>query len=77
MPSNSAVARFQNAFLAANSAVRAQVVHAANTVNAGNSGVLNLLANLDLNDISKRNSTRPSNIFFVCAQLLAFDNFKF
>ena len=77
MPSNSAVARFQNAFIAANSAVRAQVLQTANTLNAGNAGVQNLLANLDLNDTSQKNRMKVSNIFFICAQLLAFDNFKF
>ena len=36
-------------------------------------GVLNLFANLDINDTSPQNRNRPSNIHFICSQLRAFN----
>jgi hypothetical protein len=75
MPSS--VATFQSAYLNANGGQRAQLIQTVTQLNANETQIGNLLVNLNLNDVSKANRMRPDNIYFVCAQLLAFPTFKF
>jgi len=72
----SQVSMFQNQFIKASSSDRAQLRIRVSHVNSGNSQIGNLLQNIDVNDVSPKNRGKPSSIFFVCAMLKAFPEFK-
>ena len=72
----SQVITFQNQFIKASSSERAQLLIRVSQLNSGNSQIGNLLQNLDVNDVLYKNRGKPSSIFFVCAMLKAFPEFK-
>lgn len=62
-----------NKFRTLPSSSRAQLIsNARNYIQ--DTSFLNLLSNLDVNDTDPKNKTRPSSIYFVCAQMRAFHN---
>jgi hypothetical protein len=76
------VSRFQQAFLHASSADRAQLVFKVSQANS-ESQIGNLLQNLDLNyrpnkdqKLEAQERRKASNIYFVCQMLQAFPQFK-
>lgn len=76
------VAQFQNAFLRASSAERAQLLFRVSQANP-DPQIGNLLQNLDVNYRPNRDTKieaverrKPTNIYFVCQMLQAFPNFK-
>lgn len=62
---------FLNKYRTSSSASRAQMISEAKNY-IGDTSFLNLLANLDLNDIDPKNKSRPSSIYFVASQMVAF-----
>ena len=67
---------FLNKYRTLNSASRAlMVMEARNYIS--DQGFLNLLVNLDVNDIDPKNKARPSSIYFVANQMMAFRDPKF
>ena len=68
-------AKFRGRFLSLMPAERFQYIQQVTTRN-NDTQITNLLSNLNVNDVDKRNSTRPDNIYFVTNQLAAFPNFK-
>ena len=67
---------FLNKYRTLNSASRAlMVMEARNYIS--DQGFLNLLVSLDVNDIDPKNKNRPSNIYFVANQMMAFRDTKF
>ena len=70
------VGAFLREFTTVNSATRAVVLHRVVAANQDNIQITNLLANVNLNDVSPRNRTKPDSIYFICMQLLAFPDFK-
>ncbi len=63
--------QFLAAFIAANGAARVQMVNTV-TRNTNDTRVHNLLANLNYNDVSKRNAHNPDSIHYACAMLRSF-----
>jgi hypothetical protein len=62
---------FLNKYRTTSSATRAQMISEAKNY-VGDQSFLNLLVNLDVNDIDPKNKHRPSSIYFVASQMLAF-----
>lgn len=80
----SAVVRFENDFLKSSSANRAAILQKAVALNQGSAGIVNLLANVDLNYKKDQNPVKeaqvrnkPDNIFFITKMLRAFPDFRY
>jgi hypothetical protein len=75
---NSAAASFERTFVGLASYERPSYVSQVVSLNSENSGITNLLANIDMNynpkDVAARN--RADNIHFVAKMLRAFPDFK-
>lgn len=78
------VARFQMEFLRASPPNRAAMIQKVVALNQGNTGIINLLSNVDLNYKKASNPIeeaqqwkRADNIFFICKMLNAFPDFRF
>lgn len=78
------VQRFHREFLNASSGTRAALVQKAVSLNQQNTGIVNLLANVDINYKPTNNQAqeaqirnRPENIFFICKMLQAFPDFRY
>ena len=81
---SSTVLRFQADFVKSPSQKRAAIVQKVTALNQNNTGILNLLANVDLNYKPNTNpaleataKNRPENIFFICRMLSAFPDFRY
>lgn len=79
----SKVQAFLNQFLNSAPAERAQLVNRVSEANT-NSGIKNLLSNVDYNyapmkspAMEKQLRMRADNIYFICSQLRAFNDFVF
>ena len=76
MSSASRVNQFKSMFLSANGGERFQLLQRISQINADTTQIGNLLQTVNVNDTSIQNKHRSDNIHFVCAQLLAFPNFR-
>ncbi len=80
----SASQRFQKDFLSTPTQKRAALVQAVVSQNQHNTGITNLLANVDLNYqrntnlvLEEANKRKADNIFFICKMLNAFPDFQY
>jgi hypothetical protein len=81
---SAAVQRFQSEFLKSPSQKRAALIQKVVALNQQNTGILNLLANVDMNyrpntnllqeEFAKR---RADNIYFICKMLISFPDFRY
>lgn len=62
---------FLVAFTSASSADRAQMLHRV-TSSTNDIRIKNILSNINLNDVSKRNAHLPDNIYYAAAMLRSF-----
>lgn len=67
---------FQNNFLNASSAARAQLIINVAARNLHNSQIINMLQNININDTAPQNRMKVDSIYFACQQLRAFPDFK-
>lgn len=67
--------QFLSAFLVVMPSTRVQMVQAV-IRNTNDTRVHNLLANLNYNDVSKRNAHNPDSIHYACAMLRSFIGLK-
>jgi hypothetical protein len=81
---SAAVQRFQSEFLKSPSQKRAALIQKVVALNQQNTGILNLLANVDINYKPNTNLVqeaaakgRPDNIYFICKMLQAFSDFRY
>ena len=72
----STVQQFQNNFLNASSADRAQLIINVAARNLHNNQIINMLQNININDTAPQSRTKVDSIYFVCQQLRAFPDFK-
>lgn len=71
---NKAVSSFKTEFIMAFPTERLQIVKRL-CYKSKNEQIKNLLYGLNTNDVSVKNSTKQDSIYWVCSQLLAFQDF--
>jgi UV DNA damage repair endonuclease len=62
----------KHAFIRKSSSERAQMIGTVRQY-VTNDQFLNLLQNIDINDIDVKNKNKPTNIYWICGQLAAFN----